>query len=159
MTYTQLKKSVIRSFLWSLAFELNKSVGDDLSLPVMRKLSAMQTVASIVNIMLQECKRHNSQYIDDIEAIKMSVWDELADRYKQQEVVANIPTMIEELLYSNYEWLSKIKNLESNINRMARLAIEDTVKPKVSRIVTDEYEKILSKHVCKYLKEKEGMVE
>lgn len=108
--------------------------------------------------MLQECKRHNKQYVDDIEALKMSVWDELAERYREDEVVANIPTMIEDIFYSNYEWLSKIKNLESNINRMARLAIEDTVKPKVSRIVTDEYEKILGKHVYKYLKEREGMV-
>jgi len=150
--YKTIRKLVIRSFMWSLAFELNKTVGEDLSLPIMKKLSAMQSVSSIVKIMLQECKKHN-KIVDDIESIKMDVWDELATLYKEEEIVANVPTMIETLFYNEYEWLSKIKNLEGNITRMAFLAIEDDVKPKVTRIVTDQYNDILSKHVYRYLKE------
>jgi len=149
--YKTIRKLVIRSFMWSLAFELNKTVGEDLSLPIMKKLSAMQSVSSIVKIMLQECKKHN-KIVDDIEAIKISVWDELATLYKEEEIAANVPTMIETLFYNEYEWMSKIKNLESNITRMAFLAIEDDVKPKVTRIVTDQYNDILSKHVYRYLK-------
>jgi len=149
--YKTIRKLVIRSFMWSLAFELNKTVGEDLSLPIMKKLSAMQSVSSIVKIMLQECKKHN-KIVDDIEQIKIDVWNELATFYKEEEIVANVPTMIETLFYNEYEWLSKIKNLESNITRMAFLAIEDDVKPKVTRIVTDQYNDILSKHVYRYLK-------
>ena len=139
--------------MWSLAFELNKTAGEDLSLPIMKKLSAMQSVSSIVKIILQECKKHN-KIVDDIESIKIAVWNELATLYKEEEIVANVPTMIETLFYNEYEWLSKIKNLESNITRMAFLAIEDDVKPKVTRIVTDQYNDILSKHVYRYLKNK-----
>lgn len=156
MTHSQLKKAVIRSFLWSLSFELNKSVADDLNLSVMKKIAAISSVKSIVNIMLNECKKHNGKEVDLIEEIKMAAWNDLAERYREEEVVANIPTMIEEVFYHEYEWLSKIKNLESNIARMSRLAIDDTVKPKVSRIVTDEYFDILSKHVYRALKDEKG---
>jgi len=156
MTHSQLKRAVIRSFMWSLCFELNKTVAEDLSLSVLRKIAAMQSVASLVSIMLNECKKHDKAFVDDIESIKMHTWDDLATKYKEQEVVANIPTMIEELFYLNYDWMKDIKNLESNICRMARLAIEPDVKPKVSRIVTDEYEHILSKHIYRYLKEEKA---
>ena len=149
--YKTIRKLVIRSFMWSLAFKLNKTVGEDLLLPIMKKLSAMQSVSSIVKIMLNECKKHN-KIVDDIEQIKMDVWNELAKLYEEEEIVANVPTMIETLFYNEYEWISKIKNLEGNITRMAFLAIEDDVKPKVTRIVTDQYNDILSKHVYRYLK-------
>lgn len=155
MNYQQLRKAVIRSFIWSLAFELNKSVADDINLPVMKKIAAIQSVKSIVSIMLEECRKHNKDYVDLIEEIKMSAWDDLAKKYQEQEVVANIPTMIESVFFHEYAWLSKIKNLEPNINRMIFLAIDDDVKPKVSRIVTDEYFDILSGHVYKALKREE----
>lgn len=152
MTHSQLKKAVIRSFLWSLAFELNKSVADDVNLPIMQKIAAIQSVKSIVQIMLNECKKHDKQFVDMIEAVKMSAWDDLARKYREEEKVLNIPTAIEEVYYSNFEWLSKIKNLDSNINRMSRLAIEKTVNPKESRSIADEYESILSKVIYKTLK-------
>lgn len=154
--YKKIRKAVIRSFMWSLAFELNKSVGDDSSLPLMQKIVAMQAVTSIVKIMLNECKKNNGKDVEMIESIKMAAWDDLAKKYKEQEVIANIPTMIETLFYNEYEWLKNIKNLERNIDLMARLAIENDVKPKVSRIVTDEYEDILSKHVYKHIKEEKA---
>lgn len=145
----------MRSFMWSLAFDLNKTVFDDVRLSMMQRIAASSAVTAIVKIMLEENKKHPKNMVDDIEELKMLAWDELANRYKEHEVVANIPTMIEELYYINYEWMSQIKNLEKNIHIMARLAIEKDVKPKVSRIVTDEYEQILSKHIYRYLKSKD----
>jgi hypothetical protein len=151
--YEKIRKAVIRSFMWSLAFELSKSVGDDAKLPIMQKITAMQSVASIVKIMLNENRKHAKNMVDDVEEIKMKAWDDLAQKYKEGDVIANIPTMIEALFYNEYEWMKNIKNLERNIDLMARLAIENDVKPKVSRIVTDEYEAILSKRIYEYLKD------
>ena len=150
MTHQQLKRAVICSFMWSLATELNKTVGDDFELPIMQKLAAMQSVAALVRIMLKECRRNDAAIV---EPIKMAAWDELAELYRKEEVIANIPTMIEALYYNNVEWMEKIPNLARNIHIMARLAIDDDVKPKVSRIVTDEYERILSRHVYEWIKD------
>lgn len=154
--YESTRRKVIRSFMWSLAFELNKTVADDYKLGILQKIVAMQSVSSIIKIMLDECKRHNGKDVDMIEAIKMEAWDMLATKYKEQEVVANIPTMIETLFYNEEEWMGQIKNLRKHIHIMARLAIDDDVKPSVSRIVTDEYEAILSKHIYRYLKEEKA---
>jgi hypothetical protein len=151
--YEKIKKAVIRSFMWSLSFELSKSVGEDISLPIMQKIAAMHSVASIVKIMLSENRKHQKNMVDDVEEIKMKAWNDLAQKYKDSDVIANIPTMIEALFYNEYEWMKNIKNLERNIDLMARLAIENDVKPKVSRIVTDEYEAILSKRIYEYLKD------
>ena len=153
MTHKQLKKAAIRSFLWSLSFELQKSVADDVKLGVMQKLAAIQSVTSITKIMLEECRRNDREHCDMIEEVKMAAWNDLAERYQKEGVIANIPTMIEAVFFHEYDWMSKIKNLEHNINRMARLAIDDDVKPKVSRMVTDEYFDILSKHVYRALKQ------
>jgi hypothetical protein len=150
--YEKIRKAVIRSFMWSLSFELSKSVGDDKKLPIMQKITAMQSVASIVKIMLNENRKHSKNMVDYVEDIKMKAWDDLAQKYKEGEVIANIPTMIETLFYNEYDWMKNIKNLERNIDLMSRLAIENDVKPKVSRIVTDEYEAILSKRIYEYLK-------
>ncbi len=102
--------------------------------------------------MLKECRKDRDN-VDLIEKVKMDTWDELAQRYLEEEVIANIPTMIEAVYFHEFDWLSKIKNLDANMNRMIFLAVEDGVKPKVSRIVTDEYFDILSKHVYRALKE------
>lgn len=155
MTHNQLKKAVMRSFMWSLAFDLNKTVFDDVDITMMQRIAVKGAITSIVNIMLAENKKHAKNMVDDIEEIKMATWNELAERYREHETIANIPTMIEELYYLNYDWMSKIKNLEKNIHIMSRLAIDKTVVPKVSRVVTDEYEHILSKHIYRYLKNKE----
>lgn len=149
--YETIRRAVIKSFMWSLAFELNKSVGNDERLSIFQKIAAMQSVSSIVKIMLNECRKISK--IDNVEAIKMEAWDELAKRYAEHEVVLNIPTAIEELFFINYDWMSQIKNLEHNINRAVRLSTDETVKPKVSRIVTDEYNDILSKVIYKYMKD------
>lgn len=150
--YEKIRKAVIRSFIWSLAFELSKSAGYDYKLPIMKRIVAMQSVASIVDIMMQECKSHNKNK-DDIEELKMKAWNMLADRYAEQEIIANVPTMIEAVYFSNFEWLSKVKNLDANINRMIFLAIDNDVKPEVTRIITDEYNDILSKVIYEYMKE------
>ena len=144
MNTPELKRAVIKSFMWSLAFELNKSVGDDVKLPIMQKIAAMQSVASIVKIMARACKSHSDDFV---EPIKMAVWDKLAEIYKKEEVIANIPTMMEALYFSHIDWMEKIPHLGINIHIMARLAIEEDVKPRVSRIVTEEYERILDQHL------------
>lgn len=153
MNHGQLKHAVIRSFLWSLAFELNKSVADDVNLSIMKRIAAMQSVKAIVNIMVNECRKHDKKYVDAIESIKMEAWDAMAKKYAEKEVIANIPTMIEAVYYHEFDWLSKIKNLDANINRMIFLAIDDDVKPKVSRMVTDEYFDILSGCIYRHLKQ------
>ena len=152
--YQKIRKAVIRSFMWSLSFELSKSAGEDERLTAMQKIAAQGAVNAITKIMLEECRKHQ-KLSDEVEELKMVAWDELAKKYAEHEVVLNIPTAIEELFFVNYEWLSKVKNLESNINRMTRLCIDETVKPKVSRIVTDEFEQILGKVIYKYIKEME----
>lgn len=151
MTHQYLKRAVTRSFLWSMATELASSVGEDDRLGVMQKLAAIQSTTAIVRIMLAECRK-DRQHVDIIEPLKMEAWDALAAKYKEEEVLMNIPTVIEEIFFSNYNWLSKVKHLESNINRMVRLATDETVKPAKTRSVTDEYEKIVGKVVYEYLK-------
>ena len=152
--YQKIRKAVIRSFMWSLAFELSKSDGEYERLTTMQKIAAQGAVNAITKIMLEECRKHQ-KLSDEVEELKMGAWDELAKKYAEHEVVLNIPTAIEELFFVNYEWLSKVKNLESNINRMTRLCIDETVKPKVSRIVTDEFEQIIGKVIYKYMKDKQ----
>lgn len=151
--YEKIRRSVIRSFMWSLAYDLSKTAGDDYKLPLFKKIVAMQAVASITKIMLNECQMYCTDK-EVIEEMKMKAWNALAEKYLEQEVVLNIPTAIETIYMNEFDWMSKIPNLDRNINYMVFLAIDETVKPKVSRIVTDEYGDILSKVIYEYMKEK-----
>jgi len=150
-TYKQLKRAVLNSLMWSLSFELGKSAGDG-EANMIKSIVSIGCVNAITKIMLTECRR-NTNTVDIAEQIKMDTWNILATRHKDTEVIANIPSMIEQLFYYDFEYYSKVKNLKYNIELMALNVIEDTVKPKVSRQVVDEYIDILSNEIYKYLKD------
>ncbi|MFA6396301.1 MAG: hypothetical protein WCW84_10085 [Sulfurimonas sp.] len=152
--HQKLKKQVLMSFMWAMSEQMRRSM-------ILNKVGILKTIVSIgcinsiVKITLAEYKKSKNQNV--AEAIKIATWEEMTGRYTQ-EVMADIPSLLETLFYENFEWMSKIKFLQYNIEIMALNVINKNVDPKVSRQVANDYMDVLSHQVYQYFKEEKEMV-
>lgn len=152
--HQKLKKQVLMSFMWAMSEQMRRSM-------ILNKVGILKTIVSIgcinsiVKITLAECNKSREK--DVVEAIKIATWEEMTSRYSI-EVMADIPSLLEELFYSNFEWMSKIKLLQYNIEIMALNVINKNVDPKISRQVANDYMDVLSQQVYHYLKHDKQMV-
>lgn len=152
MTHSQIKHAVSLSLMWSMATELRKNYKGFTN--PFKTIMCASSIKAVVDITLRECQKVHYM-MDAVEGIKVSTWKDLAQKHYdfEEDVEVSIPTIIEEIFYANYEWMSKIKNLKYNIELIALNLIDDTANPKETRIAVDRYDDILSGHIYHFLKE------
>lgn len=151
MTYQQIKLAVSLSLMWSMAQEMARNYKGFKN--PFKTIVVGGAIKAISDITLRECDKVH--YIMDlVEEVKVATWKDLATKHyaDKEDVEVSIPTIIEEIFYSNYEVMSKIKNLKHNIEVIALNLIDDTANPKETRLAVDRYEKILSGHIYRAIK-------
>jgi hypothetical protein len=157
MTHSQIKKTVALSLMWSMTEHMRKE-----RIPfknIFKEMICLGAIHTVLKITLNECDKVK-HIMNDVEEIKVATWKDLAHTHYNDEVDTdiNIPTIIEEIFYANFEWMSKIKNLQRNIEIISMNLIDDTANPKETRIAIDRYNDIVSGNIYRFMKEKKEMV-
>jgi len=155
MTHSQIKHAVSLSLMWSMSRELSNNFKGYKS--VFKTLVCAGALKSVLDITLKECDKVRS-IMNTVEEIKISVWKDLATVHyaDKEDVEVSIPTIIEDIFYSNFDWMSKIKNLQRNVEIISMNMIDETANARETRLAVDRYDEILSKHIYRYLKELKG---
>lgn len=157
MTHSQIKRAVALSLMYSMTEHLRR---DRIPLKnVFKEIVCSGAIGTVLKITLAECDKIK-HIMDYVEEIKVATWKDLSNTYygDESETHINIPTVIEEIFYANFDWMSKIKNLQHNIEIIAMNLIDDNLNPKETRLAVDRYSDIVSKNIYKFIKEKKENV-
>lgn len=129
MTHSQIKRTVALSLMWSMTEHMRKERTSFKS--IFKEMVCLGAIHTVLKITLNECDK--VKYImNDVESIKVATWQDLAHTHYEsdEDTDINVPTIIEEIFYANFEWMSKIKNLQRNIEIITMNMIDEKANPK-----------------------------
>jgi hypothetical protein len=143
--------------MWSMMEHMRKERTPFKS--IFKEIICLGAIHTVLKITMSECDKVK-HIMSDVESIKVATWQDLAHTHYYDEVDTdiNVPTIIEEIFYANFEWMSKIKNLQRNIEIITMNLIDEKANPKETRLAIDRYNDIMSGNIYRFMKEKKEIV-